>query len=348
MTLMKNRAIFALLALLAVLSLILAACGLLAPAATPTAVPPTPVPATTTPEPTATPTPLPDRVVLVAAPEADVALLEALRPVVQELAGSAGLEVDERPGLQPNEISAGMKVVILPAAPANLNELLAAGSQTQFAVFSSTALESAVNLSVVHYAAENQAFIAGYLATLIAGDWRSAGLLPNDGLLGGRLPEAFENGGQYYCGICSPQNGPYVRFPLSAGLPASASPAEWQAAVQTLQPSVIYVYYVAPEAASPELLTLLSQQEVLLLGGKTPADAFRPRWAGTVKLDAAAPLREIWPALIEGKGGQSTAAALQITDVQPGLLSPGRQSNAEQVYQKLAEGLINPLDIPLQ
>lgn len=331
---------------LAVLTLpLLASCGNAAPATT---ISPstTPVLATATPAPTETPTPAPARVLLIASPEAGQVLANEVRAALPELAASTGLILEERPALQPGEVGPEVKVAVLLAPPANLNDLVASAPTTQFIVFSAAGLEPGANLNVIRYASEHQSFIAGYLSTLVAGDWRAAGLLPADGPLGERLAQVFENGGHYLCGRCLPLYAPFVNFPLSAALPASAGAPEWQSSAEMLNRSVIYVYYVAPEAASPELLNWLVQQNVVLFGGQTPPAEARPRWAATIRLDGVAALSEVFAGAAQGKGNQRAAAKLKFDDVAPELLSPGRQLRAEQVYRDLADGLIEPFNPP--
>jgi hypothetical protein len=327
--------------------LLLSACSSspLAPSATTT---PSPIPATAVPTTSPTPTAAPAKAVLVAPPEAGSAQIEAARKTLQELTGNSALVLDERPALQPNELKPEMKIIVLLVPPANLKDLLSAAPQTQFLTFSGSDLADVPNLSVIRYAPEHQAFIAGYLTTLAANDWRSAGLFPSDGPLGSRIEEVFRNGSHYLCGNCTPLNPPYVSFPVTASKPAASPPAEWQSSAEQLKQNVIVAYYVAPEAASNELLGWVVQQQGMIFGGQTPPDSFKANWAATIRIDSLAVLRDLWPSLVEGKGGQKKAANLQITDVNNELLSPGRKIRAEQVYQNLVDGLIDPFSPPLQ
>lgn len=322
----------------------LTACNLAAkndPTATPTIV------VTPTPQDTATPTPMPEKVVLVA-PNENTALAQAAHATLAELAPSGGLQLEVRPAIGPSDIAPEWKVVVLLAVQANLPELLAAAPQTQFVVVSPVALESGANLTVIHQDPTLQAFLAGYMAEVLAADWRAAGLLPSDSQAGSQLEEAFRNGGNYFCGTCNMLYPPYVRFPLVGSLPSGSDAQAWQSAAETLEQSTIYVIYVAPEASSPELMSYLAQKGLTILGGQTPPDEARANYAGTVSSDVLVALQELWPAVLAGNGGQSVSARLQISDVNPALLPPGRQLLAEGVIKDLESGLLSPLSVPLE
>jgi len=327
------------------LVLLLAGCAALSPAPEPT---PTPLPPSATPPPTATPEPTrpTGRVILVAPASVSATEAQAVQATVGELAGSAGLTLDARPELQPADLSADVRLAVLLSTPANLADLLAAAPGTQFIVISGTDLNPAANLSVIRPRLEQQAFLAGYLAVLAASDRRAAGLLPADGPLGAGLQQPFENGGYYYCGRCVPVYAPMVSFPLVANLPAASDAAAWQAAVDTLNQSLIEVIYVAPEAASADLLTALAAKNFILLGGQTPPEQVRSRWMATIEIDTLSALRNLWPRALAGQGGQVINAVPQIKDLNEQFVSPGRQRLIENVVEQLNSGMVAPFSPP--
>jgi hypothetical protein len=79
------------------------------------------------------------------------------------------------------------------------------------------------NLSVITTQAQDLAFMGGYLTTLIAEDWRSSGLIPNDTGLGLDYKDAFENGARYLCGLCVPYWAPLLYFPVVVEATASGT-----------------------------------------------------------------------------------------------------------------------------
>ncbi|HEX9011981.1 MAG TPA: hypothetical protein VF813_00645 [Anaerolineaceae bacterium] len=283
------------------------------------------------------------KAVLVSAAGANSELEAALK----ELAGKAGLAVETRAQLAPGDMTPGWKVVVMAAPPANLDQLLSAAPQTQFLVFSAADIPTkAKNLTLVVSHREQEAFLAGYVAELVTGDWRAAGLLASDTPLGGALQDAFLDGGRYYCGRCVPLNPPVAFFPLAASLPANSSPDQWKAAVDEMQKKILDVVYVSPEASSPDLLNYLAGQKVRILGGQPPSPEAQGNWIATLRIDTAASLRSLWPDLLAGKGGQAFSARIAVTDIQAQWLTPGRQRLVTEAIDNLEKGLINPLPAP--
>ena len=329
--------------------LVLCACN---PSGNPTGQPPkttlAPSPAVISATSTATPVPVVNQIVLVAPPEVKSPAPQDVQAALSNLGKSAGLSVDTVPSIQPADIKPGWKVVVLLGSPANLSDLTKAAPATQFILIGPGDLSGTGNLSVVRLNVEQQAFLAGYLAETIAPDWRVGGLLPNDLVQAADLESSFLNGGYYQCGRCDPVNGPIVHFPQSATLPSNSDPSAWQAAADDMEKNVINVMYVAPEASSPALLADLVGKGMILVGGQTPPAAIKSKWAATVRQDALASLRSIWPDVIAGKGGMTVNAQLQLADINADLFSAGRQRLVNQTMDDLQAGFIDPLSIPLQ
>ncbi len=325
------------------LSLLLAACTSTPPGTvTPTAAAPTasPVPPTA-PAPTATP--LPGKVLFVAA-DPGAAQAAALRQQVAQLASAAGMVVEDRTTLTPADLGSDARIAVLLSVPSDLDALLTASPRVQFvAAGVSENLASKSNLSVIQQHPEQATFLAGFIATIISSDWRSAALLP-DSPAG--LAEAFQNGGRYYCGYCSSRHGPVTLFPLVTALPAGSPFSAWQDGLAQMQTKLLEALYIDPSISSPELLAALSNQTLALVGGLSPAEDLRPRWAATVSADLAGPLKTLWPGLLAGEGGKTLTAALQISDVNENLLTPGKQRLAQDVIAGLQDGTIAPLSPP--
>lgn len=336
----RSASLFLLLAIL-----LLSAC---AKTATGTPAPPTALPATPSPQATSLPTAAPARVVLVTSPGDDPGQTGAVQALLTSLAARDGLSYEERSAPQPGDITPDWKVVVLLTPPGNLSELLAAAPQTRFISASLTDLPAAPNLSVIRLHLEWQAFVAGYAATLIAADWRAAGLVPSDEPYGGVWVDAFQNGGRYLCGICNPYYAPLVRFPLVAYQPSTSDPSTWLAAADQLNTNIIYVMYVAPQAASPDLLNALALRNMIIMGSVTPPAEVRGYWAVTIGHDISTALEDLWQPVLAGQGGQVVHASIQLADISDSIFSPGRQQLVEQVISDLAGGFINPMSVPLE
>ena len=209
-------------------------------------------------------------------------------------------------------------------------------------------LPSVSNLSVVRVRNEYKSFLAGYLMELIAPDRRAAALLPSDTSLGMALEETFKNGGYYYCGICNTYYSPYVSFPLVTSLPASTDMGTWLYAADEMMKNYVYAMYIAPEIANGDLLYSLAMKGLILVGGNTPPAELRERWAGTIYLDIPTPLAELLQSVAAGQGGTVIDAPIQLKDVNPDLLSLGRQRLMESTAEDLYKGLIYPFTPPLE
>jgi hypothetical protein len=311
----------------------------------PTAQPPTPtlsidsvVASLTAPTLTRVPTvtPIQGKVILVAPPELGTALAESARAALTELAAASKWTPETRPSLLPADLTPEVKVVVLLQPPADLPTLLAAAPRAQWLVVGDGSLEPKGNLSVIRQREELRAFVAGYLTTLVASDWRSAGLVPN-----AQLQDAFVNGGRYWCGRCIPMYPPVVLFPLAAVQPAGTPPAAWQSALVALhQKSVVSAVYISPAAYSPDLAKSLFALKLTLVGTQPPPAEVKSRWAATLAFDPVPALRKLWPSLIANKGAQTADASLSWSDVNPDLFSEGKQRLVQETLGRLLDGTV--------
>lgn len=324
-------------------SLIVAACTPASPA--PTAAPALPT-ETATPEPTATLTPLPRRVAFAAAPGSSTALVQEAHRTLSALADASGVVLDVRNEIQPGDVAEDWRVVILLGRPANFDELTASAPLVQFVLIDSAEIQPSANVSLILLKPERQAFLAGYVSTLIAPDYRAAALLPSDEPRGALLFESFHNGGGFYCGRCPGVYMPVLLFPIIYSLPVASDLTAWQAGVAELQQSYIYVMYVDPEIASPELLNYLTQLGLTLVGGETPPNEVRGNWAATVQQSPFDNLGRHWDGLLGGQGGFVEAAEISVVDINETYLTPGKQRLVEGVIEKLAGDLVLPISPP--
>jgi hypothetical protein len=208
-------------------------------------------------------------------------------------------------------------------------------------------LPEASNLAMIRFDPAHQAFTAGFLAMLVTFDWRSSALLP-DTPESAAFAAAFRNGARYFCGRCGTFYAPYADFPLIGAAPAGSGPVEFKAALDTLLTYSVYSVYLSPEAASPEILGEIFNRQLVMIGGQSPPTEVRDRWAATIRPDLSSTIRKLWPDLLAGKGGGVHAAALEITDIQPQILTQGRLDLVNRMREDLSSGLIDPLAPALQ
>jgi hypothetical protein len=291
-----------------------------------------------------TPTLAPGRVILVTPPDTNPQTVQEAQKALTELAASANLKFSTVQALQPNEIGPDVKMVFYTSIPPNLPQVVSAAPATQFAAVSPVDITPVPNFNVIRQQAERRTFIAGLVSLLSADDWRALGLLPIQDPPASALEDAFRNGAQYFCGICTSYYGPAARFPLVRHTDA----ANFQAAVDDANQKVIYVIYVAPEISTPDMLKSLANQKFILVGGVAPPEEARPRWAATVRDDIVSPMRKLWPDMLAGKGGKVVPASILIEDTNPAFFSAGKKDLAESAIQKMDQDQLGPLTPPIQ
>ncbi len=335
-------------ALLLLLAALLVACSPSATLAVPTE---TPLPAITpTPEATPTPTQPPGKAIVIR-DAAQPDLSANAQALVAELAEPAGLTVEAVDSLAPEALAGEVRLVVGLALLPNLAELTGAAPQAQFVIVSPAPLDATGNLTVIQTNPDHQAFIAGYTATLLSNDWRAAGLIPAEQP---SRQNAFVNGGGYFCGTCSPGWPLGVTFPLVAGAATPADGAAWQAvAAGFFDTGKAEAFYIAAEAARPEVFAYLAgltqlNTPVRLVGALPPPPELSAQWAATVSLDPLEALRQALPEALAGRSAGVLNVPVTLKDVNPGLLSPGRQEKIEAIIAELSAGIIYPLSIPIE
>jgi hypothetical protein len=185
-------------------------------------------------------------------------------------------------------------------------------------------------------------FLGGYLATAITAHWRVGILSVSDSRGGQAALQGFNNGVVYYCGLCRPAYPPYVQYPVAAEVPANAELAELQAAVDNLAAQFVNTVFVMGDLMSPELATYLASKDIHVISDALPPAAGDPNWVATVNTgDSMLLIRQFWPTLMAGTGGELAETALGLEAVNPTWLSPGRQQYVEEVMNKINEGIID-------
>jgi hypothetical protein len=102
----------------------------------------------------------------------------------------------------------------------------------------------------------------------------------------------------------------------------------------------VQTIYLYPDIATPDLMTYIGTTGVSMIGTVTPAQ--RPAgWVMTIKPDVIQAIKNAWPGLSSGQGGIVVQSPLGLADVDPSLLSPGKQRLVEQTLNDLQAGLIS-------
>jgi len=306
------------------------------------------VPPTATPNPTASPTETTPLAILVLPVDMAQKDKDSYQTLVYGLTQANGMHFQVLNTLTTDDLSLagpGLKVVIVVPPDPGLAELTAAAPGVQFLAVGIPDLATAPNLSSIGgngFPVDQQAFLAGYIAGLVAPEWKVGILTQKDNPSGDTAVNAFTNGFVYFCGSCRsplfPQ--PAGIYPVASHIPKDAKPDEYTAYADFLIRKVVKVVYVFPDVATPELLSYMSQNNLLLVGQTMPDETVRPGWIASIQPDEITALKNIFPDLVAGKGGQVVPTPLILADVNPDLLSAGKLRLAQAVLDGLQNGTI--------
>lgn len=298
--------------------------------------------------PTIAPSPAPERVVLLAPPEADEQQVALLQTVIDELAAQQGLLFETLPTLPAGDGASGVRlVVVLPPDP-GVKNLAAGNPAVQFLAVGIPGLELTSNISVITAQGgrpDRQGFLAGYLAAVITADWR-VGVISRADIPAGRAArQSFMNGAIFFCGLCRPAYPPFNQYPQYVEMPSGVSQAEQQAAADVIINSAVKTVYVFPGTGDNFLLQYLIQAGMNIIAGHPmPAElqgVLAGQWVATLGDDLEAALRQVWDDLIEGKGGLTIEPPLVIGDINPAHLTTGRLRLVEKIMHELETDYID-------
>ena len=325
--------------LFVVITLVLSACGGGGPAATSTPVP------TDTPivPPTLTATPTVPLAILIVpadlAPEAS----NLYQKTVYDLTQTSGLRFQVRNALTPAELEPGLQVVIAFPPDPGIAALAAAAPQVQFLAINIPEVTAGGNISVLGNNSQTDvsAFLAGYTAALITSDYRIGMLMPKDNADALRALNAYASGMVFYCGICRPFYYLPWTYPQYLEIPAEEDKAHYGAYADILMTKYkVGTIYLYPDIATPDLETYIGTTGASMIGTVSPQP--RPAgWVMTIQPDIIKAIQNAWPDLLAGKGGVTVQSPLGLGDIDPTLLSPGKQRLVEQTLNDLQSGLIS-------
>jgi hypothetical protein len=307
----------------------------------PTAIP-TALTETPTPQPTETLPAIPTNLVTVGLETWDPGQQGDIRSALQNIAASAGLTVVEKNAADIATASSDAKGIVVFVETPNILDLAAAAPESRFVYITNTQQSTATNLAIIRLPETQQAFLAGYLSTVISPDFRSAGLFRADDQVGYNQVYAFQNGGGYYCGTCYPYYAPLVQFPLVGYQPAGADTTTWQTIANELIKNVVYTMYFDEYASDPVLLSDLASKGVMLTGKRTPPDTVRSMWAATIGFDLVTPLQTLSGFMTGTQETSEITAPLLVRDINENLFSAGKQANVANIQKALEAGLISP------
>ena len=325
-----------------VLALMLNACGATNEPTATSAPLPTDTLAPLHPEQTTTPvTPL---AILVIPATLDPETANLYQKTVYDLSQASGLRFQVRNALTPADLEPGLQIVIALAPDPGIAALAAAAPNVQFLAINIPDLTPAGNISVLGGNSQSNiaAFLAGYTASLITDDYRIGMMMPRDNADAIGAFNAYVNGMRFYCGTCRPIYFYAWSYPQYIDIPADEDPNNYDAYsdILMLQYKVRTIYLYA-DIATQDLVTYIGTTGALMIGTQTP-EQLPAGWVMTIQPDVVKAIQNAWPPLLSGQGGVTVQSPLGLSDIDPSLLSSGKQRLVEQTLQDLQAGLIAP------
>ncbi len=317
--------------------LLLSACSLGKQPEATAAPTPSPLPADT-----AVPSPSAPLVILLMPADMDKAISDTYQTEVYNLAQGSGMRFQVRNSLNPKEMEPGLKIVVaLPPDP-GIAGLAAAAPHVQFLAIDIPGVNAGGNVSTLAPGgrADVAAFVAGFTAAMTTPDYHIGMLFPRGDATAQAAAAAYANGMSYFCGLCKPFYYLPYGFPQFQDIPTDEIKSRYPAYADILivqhKVNMVYLY---PGVVVKDLTDYLSQTGTYMIGAETP----NPKpgtWVMTIRPDAVKAIDKAWPDLVAGKGGQNVQSPLGLTDLDPGVVTPGKQRLIQQVLDDLLLGRI--------
>jgi hypothetical protein len=310
---------------------------------------------TEVPTPTANPTssPSPTSIslaILVVPADMPQAQSDQYQTLVYNLAQTNGMRFQVRNVLSPADLtSEGSALKVVVALPPNpgLAALTTAAPDVQFLAIGIPDLASAPNLSSIGETGlpvDQQAFLAGYIAGMVAPEWRVGILSQKDTPGGDAAVVAFSNGYHFYCGDCFNPNFTmgfhHGEYPIIVRIPTDAPSSDYTGYANLLIQNSVRVAYLYPDIATPNIVSYMAQNGVNLISQTLPREDIRPNWVASIQPDLTSSLQSVFQDLIDGKGGQVVSTPLSLTDVNSDLLSDAKLRLVQDILTGLQNGTI--------
>jgi hypothetical protein len=297
----------------------------------------TPVPA-----PVLTPTVGTPLAVLVVPPDLDPDTSNLYQKTVYDLTQQAGYRFQVLNSMTTADLDPALKVVIAVSADPGLAQLAAAAPQTQFLAINIPNVTPGGNVSVLAGDVQTDiaAFLAGYTAAMTTEDYRIGMMMPKDNAQAIAALNAFAKGMTYYCGSCQPVYFYNWKYPQYIEIPSTEDVNNYDAYADILMSQYkvgnIFLY---PDIYTQDLATYIGTTGTSMIGTVSP-EQIPAGWMMTIQPDVVKAIQNAWPQLTSGQGGLTIQSPLGLADVDPSLLSEGKQRLVEETLQKLQAGQI--------
>ena len=290
-----------------------------------------------------TPTATTPLAVLVVPPDLDPDTSNLYQKTVYDLTQQSGYRFQVRNSLTAADLEPGLQVVIAVGNNPGIAELAAAAPQVQFLTINIPDVTPGGNVSVLADDAQTDiaAFLAGYTAAMTTEDYRIGVMIPKDNAEAITALNAYAKGMAYYCGTCKPLYVYSWTYPQYVEIPATEDVNNYDAYADILMMQYkVNNIFLYPDIYTEDLATYIGTTGTSMIGTISPEQ--RPAgWMMTIQPDVIKAIQNAWPQLISGQGGMTVQSPLGLADVDPSLLSEGKQRLVEQTLSELQSGLIS-------
>jgi hypothetical protein len=239
-----------------------------------------------------------------------------------------------------------INMVIALGPDPGIGEMAAQYPAIQFLAIGIADLSPTNNLSILGengYRQDRRAFLGGYIAAIMAPQWRVGfihdAVLPQATM----LEESFMNGMTFFCGLCNSVYPPFYEYPIYFPLADDENLAEWSTALDLMTNSATEIVYAFTQATPTSDLILQGGDELIWLGNSSPGADQNPTWAASIDFAPHTVLRDHWEQLQAGDGGWIAEIPLTLSNVNSVFISAGRQVWIEETIVALNNGWVEPL-----
>jgi hypothetical protein len=309
---------------------------------------PTAVPTNTAvPTPTIVPTLSTPLAILVIPADFDQAASDLYQKTLYDLAQASGYRFQVRNTLTPEDLAdSTLKIVVAVPPDPGVVTMAASAPNVQFLAVDIPGLTAGGNVSVLapNNAVEIPAFLAGYVAAMLVEEYHIGMIIPKDDPSAQLALQAFSNGKTYYCGLCNTFYVTTITYPTYVEIPSDEDPSRYGGYANVLiNDRKVDAMYIYPSLATQEFLDYVGTTGVLLIGSNRPGATRPGGWVMTIQPDSIKAIQLAWPGLIAGQGGQSVQSPIGLVDVDPSILTPGRERLARETLDALLAGRILPV-----
>ena len=279
---------------------------------------------------------IPDQVVLSVGPEdEDQLLAELALPVLNSLAENEGMVVTTTSDLTEADIEEGTRIIVLIGGEEEAERLIPMYPDQTFLVIGETELSASDNVSLIGAKGlpyKQQAFMAGYVAATLSPEWRTGMVVTNTSE---SITGYYTRGIEFFCGLCRIEIPPYYEYPIiEFSDPTSTS--DLNQTLQSLGSFAVDVAFIPGELSSLDDGSIQS----LIIGTVAPDDEWTPWWVATIEFDVEDSIREAWPQLLGGVGGETMPIGLRFSNVNELNFSPGKLEHTNLVLEDIISGSI--------